>query len=186
MGRGCGQTPACYRTVAFGVQKGQRVNGGIDRRFGTAWFVFAIALAIHVADEATHGFLSIYNPNVLAIRARFPFLPIPTFSFREWILGLAAAIVLLACLTRFAARGSRSMRMLAVALAVLVGIGNGLWHITASIYMHRLMPGVLSAPLLIAAGAWLLWCARRRHAFVLESLNTSMRKPALHQAKSPE
>jgi hypothetical protein len=56
-------------------------NVPADRRFGYAWLVFAGALALHVTDEATHGFLSVYNPNALAIRARFPFLPVPTFTF---------------------------------------------------------------------------------------------------------
>lgn len=129
-------------------------------RFGVAWFVFAIALACHVADEATHDFLSLYNPNVLAIRARFPFLPLPTFTFREWLGGLIAAVLLLLCLTPLACRGVRWVRIAAWPLGILIGIGNGLAHIISSVYLHRLMPGVLSASLLIAAGAWLVAKAR--------------------------
>lgn len=129
-------------------------------RFATAWFAFAAALACHVADEATHDFLSVYNPNVLAIRARFPFLPLPTFTFREWLVGLIAAVVLLMSLTPFAYRGVRWIRIVAWPLGILIGVGNGLLHIASSIYYHRLMPGVLSAPLLIAAGAWLVFKAR--------------------------
>lgn len=135
-------------------------------RLGRAWFVFALALACHVADEATHDFLSVYNPNALAIRARFPFLPIPTFTFREWLAGLLAGIVLLLCLTPLANRGVRWIRVAAFPLAIVVGIANGLAHIISSIYFHRLMPGVLSSPLLIAAGAWLFLSARSVHAKV--------------------
>ncbi len=43
--------------------------------FGLAWIVFALAIAVHVADEAAHDFLSVYNPTVRAIRERLPFLP---------------------------------------------------------------------------------------------------------------
>jgi hypothetical protein len=46
------------------------------------------ALALHVADEALSGFLSVYNPAVRAIRERVPFLPLPTFL-------IAAAVWLL-------------------------------------------------------------------------------------------
>ena len=129
---------------------------GRSPRFATAWFTFAVAIACHVADEATHDFLSFYNPNVIAIRARFPFLPLPTFTFREWIVGLVAGIVLLMCLTPLAYRGVRWIRIVAWPLGILVGIGNGLGHFGTSVYYHRLMPGVLSAPLIIAGGAWLI------------------------------
>ena len=132
-----------------------------NSRFGVAWLVFAIALGFHVADEATHDFLSFYNPNVLAIRLRFPYLPLPTFTFREWLGGLIAAVVLLICLTPLASRGVRWIRIAAWPLGILIGMGNGLAHILSSIYLHRMMPGVLSAPLLIAAGGWLVAKARR-------------------------
>ena len=130
-------------------------------RFGIAWFAFAIALGCHVADEAKHDFLAFYNPNVLAIRARFPSLPLPTFTFSEWLGGLIAAVVLLICLTPFASRGVRWTRIAAWPLGIVIGLGNGLAHIISSIYMGRLMPGVLSAPLLIAAGAWLVREAKK-------------------------
>ena len=76
------------------------------RRFGIAWVAFALALAVHVTDEATHNFLAVYNPSVLAIRARLPFLPIPTFTFGVWISLLIAGIVLLLCLSPLAFRDS--------------------------------------------------------------------------------
>jgi hypothetical protein len=36
----------------------------------------------NVLDEALTDFLSVYNLAVQAIRKRFPFLPLPTFTFR--------------------------------------------------------------------------------------------------------
>jgi hypothetical protein len=130
-------------------------------RFALAWFAFAVALACHVADEATHDFLSVYNPNVLAIRARFPFLPLPTFTFREWIVGLSAGVLLLMCLTPLAYRNVRWIRIMAWPLGIVIGIGNGLGHLGTSLYYHQLMPGVLSAPLIIAVGSWLIVEARK-------------------------
>jgi hypothetical protein len=61
--------------------------------FGIAWLALCIAFAIHVADEALTDFLSVYNPAVRAIRARFPFLPLPTFTFRVWLTGRRKASV---------------------------------------------------------------------------------------------
>jgi hypothetical protein len=31
--------------------------------FGRAWFVLTVAFALHVFDEATTGFLAVYNPH---------------------------------------------------------------------------------------------------------------------------
>lgn len=62
------------------------------RRFGLAWLALAAALALHVADEAHADFLSVYNPTVLAIRERIPWIPLPTFTFGAWITGLAALV----------------------------------------------------------------------------------------------
>ena len=38
-------------------------------RLGIAWVMMWVALALHVTDEALTGFLSVYNPTVLALRA---------------------------------------------------------------------------------------------------------------------
>ena len=130
-----------------------------SKRFGYAWLAFALAVAVHVFDEATHDFLATYNPTVRAIREQLPFLPLPTFSFPVWLGGLIAGIVLLLCLTPLAFRGNRTLRTIALPLAVIVGVLNACLHFGGSIYFHRWMPGVYSAPLLLAAGVWLLIAA---------------------------
>jgi hypothetical protein len=124
-------------------------------RCGLAWVTLCAALAIHVADEALTGFLSVYNPTVRAIRERMPFLPLPTFTFRIWLGGLVGAVIGLASLAPFAFNRAAWMAVPASAFAIFM-LGNGMLHIGASIYRRRLMPGVYSAPLLIAAAAWLL------------------------------
>lgn len=124
-------------------------------RFGLAWVTLCVALAIHVADEALTGFLAVYNPAVRAIRERVPFLPLPTFTFRTWLGGLVVAVVGLASLAPFAFARVAWMAVPAYAIAILM-LANGALHIGASIYRRQLVPGAYSAPLLIAAAAWLL------------------------------
>ncbi|MGD0252541.1 MAG: HXXEE domain-containing protein [Verrucomicrobiota bacterium] len=128
--------------------------------FGCAWLALAAALAIHVVDEALTDFLAVYNPTVLKIRARFPWIPLPTFSFRVWIVGLAAAVALMFSLSPVAFRGTRWIVVVAVPLAVMM-VGNGLGHIGSSLYMKRFMPGVYSSPFLIAASLFVLIYALR-------------------------
>jgi hypothetical protein len=131
----------------------------IDWNFGLAWIAFALAIGLHVADEARHNFLATYNPNAMAIRRRLH-APFPlVFTFRAWLGGLMAAIGILLLLSPLALRGAHWIRMAAVPLALLAGIANGLGHVGSSVYCRRWMAGVLSSPVLLAAGTWLLWSA---------------------------
>jgi hypothetical protein len=128
------------------------------RRFGTAWVFLCVALALHVADEAATDFLSVYNPAAQAIRKRFPFLPLPVFTFRVWLTGLCLGILLVLCLSPLAFRGSRFMIWLAYPFAIFM-FANGLGHIGGSMYRKRLMPGVYSSPFLLLASTYLVICA---------------------------
>jgi Na+/proline symporter len=140
-----------------------------NRRFGIAWALFALAVALHVTDEATHDFLTTYNASVLAIRARLPFLTMPTFTFPVWIAGLIAGILLLLCLSLLAFRGNRALKLIALPLGLIVGVFNAALHISSSVYFHRWMPGVYSSPVLLVAALFLLyaaWLAREPKAHV--------------------
>jgi len=136
--------------------------------FGPAWLALAIALALHVADEALTGFLGVYNPTVLALRARVPWIPMPIFSPGIWLAGLIAGILLLFALSPWAFRGSRALRRIACILAAIMAV-NGLGHIAgtvagrtfAEVQFPRPMPGFYSSPVLLAASVWLLVSARR-------------------------
>lgn len=127
--------------------------------FGVPWLVLCGAFAIHVADEALTDFLSVYNPTVRSIRARFPFLPIPTFTFRVWLSGLIVAVLLLASLSPLAFRGVAWLRPVAYGYGIVMA-GNGVLHLGTSVYMRKLMPGTYSAPLILAAAIYLLSVAR--------------------------
>lgn len=132
-------------------------------RLGRAWLALSAALALHVTDEALTGFLSVYNPTVTALRARFPWWPMPIFEFRDWLIGLAALVCLLLALTPLFWREGRPIRSLAWIFAALM-IGNGAAHIlgtiagrtVSSVHFPRPMPGFYSSPLLIAAAAWMV------------------------------
>ncbi|MDR3526703.1 MAG: hypothetical protein P4L57_05445 [Rhizomicrobium sp.] len=130
-------------------------------RFGLAWVAFALSLGVHVADEAARDFLSVYNPSARMIRQALPFLPVPVFRFDVWLGGLIAAILLLLALAPLAFRGNRALRRIALPLGLVVGVFNAFCHIGGSLYLGRLMPGTLSAPLILAAGLWLIFEARR-------------------------
>jgi hypothetical protein len=127
--------------------------------FGVPWLAATIALAVHVADEATHDFLAWYNPRALRVQRALRGLPFPpTFTFLPWLLGLAAAVTLLAALTPAAYQGAPWMRPLAYVLAG-IHLGNGVVHLTGTFMARRLVPGTLSAPLLLLTGAWLGYAA---------------------------
>ena len=130
-----------------------------------------VTLAIHVTDEALTGFLSIYNPTVVALRQKFGFWPMPTFGFREWLAGLTIGIGALALFSPVAFRNGRGIRPVLLLLAVVAGLLNAAGHIVATILGHtvdtvrfaRPAPGFYSSPLLVIASAYALLQLRRAH-----------------------
>ncbi len=134
-----------------------------------AWVFLCAAIALHVADEAATGFLSVYNPTVLAVRERAPWLPLPVFTFRVWLAGLITADLLLLSIAPLVVRELRWLRLAACAVAALM-LANGVGHMigtvfgrtVASVQFPRPMPGFYSSPLLVAASAYLIRELRRR------------------------
>jgi hypothetical protein len=130
-----------------------------------AWLALCLALALHIADEARTGFLSVYNPTVRALRQSHPWLPLPVFTFGVWLAGLVVANVLLLCASVFVLHGARWMRPIGYTFAFLM-LGNGLAHMAgtirgrtvASVRFPRPMPGFHSSPFLLLASLYLL-CA---------------------------
>lgn len=138
-------------------------------KLGLAWVLMWVALAIHVTDEALTGFLAVYNPTVLAMRAKLGFWPMPTFEFREWLIGLTAGILLLALLSPYAFANARWIRPIFYFVAVVTGILNALGHTLATILGHtvnsvsfpRPAPGFYSSPLLLIVSIYGLVQLRR-------------------------
>jgi len=127
--------------------------------FGAAWAIMGVAFGFHVIDEAATDFLASYNPIATRIRSRLGGLPFPpVFTFWPWFLSLLAATAILLSLTPLAY--AHVAWMIPVAIVVsLINIGNGLLHIVASIRVRHRVPGVISAPFLLASAVWLLYTA---------------------------
>ena len=125
-----------------------------SRNYGRPWLALSGALALHVTDEALSGFLDLWNPTMLRLRASIPWSPLPTFSFSTWLGGLVVLVIGLFLLSPFALAGSAWLRPLAYVYASIMLL-NGLGHLAASVYLGRLAPGVYSAPVLIACSVWL-------------------------------
>ncbi len=130
------------------------------RRWRTAWLALAGALALHVADEALTGFLPVYNSVVLGVRARVPWVPLPTFTFPVWLSGLIVGILLMLGVTGQVSRGRSWIRVASLILGVLM-IGNAVGHAAASVYWRQPAPGVYSSPILFVAALSLLVTAVR-------------------------
>jgi hypothetical protein len=140
-----------------------------DYRLGWAWVFMWVALAIHVTDEALTGFLAVYNPTVLALRAQLGFWPMPTFEFREWITGLTAGILLLTVLSPLAFRDAGRIRPMFYFVVIVTGILNAFGHTLGTILGHtvstvrfrRPAPGFYSSPLLLIVSIYALVQLRR-------------------------
>jgi hypothetical protein len=134
---------------------------GATRHWTLSWTGLAVALGLHVADEAANDFLAFWDPLVRSLRERALPLPLPTSSFGMWLGGLIVVVVVLLILTWFVRRGATWMRPVSYALAVVM-VGNGLLHTLGSIYEGRVVPGVYSSPVLVIA-AGLLFATAWRH-----------------------
>lgn len=133
-----------------------------SENFGWPWLLLCVALCCHVTDEALTGFLAVYNPTVLAMRAQYPWFPMPTFEFREWLIGLIFACVVLMALTPLAYRDARWLRPFAYFYAVMMflnGMGHTVFtilgHTVPSVQFPRPAPGFYSSPFLLIASVYL-------------------------------
>ena len=143
--------------------------------FGLAWLLLCVAFCGHVTDEALTGFLAVYNPTVLAVRDRYPWFPMPTFEFREWLIGLIAANIILLALSPFAFRGARWLRPFAYFYAgvmLLNGLGHTFFTLLGrtvpSVTFPRPAPGFYSSPLLLITSVYLFLRLRASRSRGLE------------------
>jgi hypothetical protein len=127
--------------------------------FGRAWLVLGVVFGLHVMDEALHRFLDWYNPIAKRIRdmlGGFPFPP--SFTFLPWLIGLVVVTAAFLLLTPLAYEGRAWLRPVAIVFG-LINVFNGLLHLVSAVVLRRLVPGVLTAPILLAASIWLLYAA---------------------------
>ncbi|MGB2604610.1 MAG: hypothetical protein WBC78_13515 [Candidatus Sulfotelmatobacter sp.] len=136
--------------------------------FGSAWFALCLAFALHIVDEASAGFLAVYNPAVTVLRECWGWFPLPAHEFRDWLTSVTLVCAVLFCLTPVAARGMRGLRPVAWFYAILMFL-TGLGHTVFSILgrtvdvltFPRPAPGLYSAPFLFATSLWLMFRLRR-------------------------
>jgi len=142
--------------------------------FGLAWLLLCLAFCAHVADEALTGFLDVYNPTVTAMRATLSWFPMPTFAFRDWLIGLIVANVILLALTPLAYRNLRALRPLAyfyAGIMLLNGMGHTLFTVLGrtvpSVTFSRPAPGFYSSPFLLITSIYMFMRLRasRRTSF---------------------
>ena len=131
--------------------------------FGAPWLALCGAFALHITDEALTGFLNVYNPTVRAMEQRWGWFPMPTYGFREWLMGLMIGWGILVCLSPLAYRGAAWLRPVAwtyAAIMLLNGLGHTLFtvlgHTVASVSFPRPAPGFYSSPFLLAASVWMI------------------------------
>ena len=140
-------------------------------KLGLAWVGIAIAIGLHVSDEALTGFLSVYNPTVIEARHRWSWFPMPTFTFKPWLVGLIAAVIVLLLLSPLAFRGVRWIRPIAYVVSAVMLL-NAMGHTLAtilgrtfeSVQFSRPAPGFYSSPVLLVASIYLLIQLRRTGA----------------------
>jgi hypothetical protein len=130
-------------------------------RHARAWLTLVVILALHVTDEALTGFLSVYNPIVLQIRAAWSWFPMPTFTFGPWLTGLIVLVIVLALLTPAIRAGGVFVAAASFIFGFLMFM-NGVGHLAGSVYFGRWLPGATTAPLLLAGSTWLLRTTWRR------------------------
>jgi hypothetical protein len=127
--------------------------------FGAAWLTLAMVFGLHVLDEAATDFLAWYNPTAKRIRSHLGGIPFPpVFTFWPWLLGLLAITAILLALAPRAYAHVAWLVPVAIVFS-LINIGNGLLHIVSAIFLRRRVPGLISAPFLLAAAGWLLYSA---------------------------
>jgi hypothetical protein len=139
--------------------------------FGAPWLALGGAFALHITDEALTGFLNVYNPTVQAMERRWGWFPLPTFGFREWLIGLTIGCGILVCLSPLAYRGAAWLRPVAwiyAAIMLLNGLGHTLFtilgHTVPSVSFPRPAPGFYSSPFLLAASVWMILRLRQTAA----------------------
>ena len=130
--------------------------------FGFAWVLLCLAFCVHVADEALTGFLGVYNPTVIAMRTRLGWFPMPTFEYREWLVGLILVNLVLLALSPFAFRNARGLRPLAYFFAgvmLLNGMGHTIFSVLGqtvpSVRFPPPAPGFYSSPFLLITSTYL-------------------------------
>ena len=123
-------------------------------RWTTAWLVTCLTFAIHIADEAYHGSFGFYADMASLITSVMPSLEVPPFRYEVWLINLVGALAVLLALTPLV-RARRSLMIAGSYLLAAFVTSNAALHLYMAITMKALVPGLYTAPLMLAAGLFL-------------------------------
>jgi hypothetical protein len=78
-----------------------RVKHGFNHvgNLGIPWLLLCLSFAANILDDALNDFLGYYNPTVLTLYGHFSWFPRIDLNFREWLVGVIVAEVVLLLLT---------------------------------------------------------------------------------------
>lgn len=122
-----------------------------DYRWTAAWLFAVLALLVHVIDEVAHGSFGLYEDVGRVLLFVYPSLDLPYFNRDVWFVNLGGALAVLFGLTWLVWRG-RSVMIAASYVLAMYATLNGMLHFLAVAALKTMVPGALSAPLLVAAG----------------------------------
>ena len=129
----------------------------VKNKNAAAWVLMILAVAVHVLDEASTGFLPFYNNLAQSLSASLGLSFPPRFTFQTWLVGLIIAIIVGFVLTPLVNRGGRFIRVVTTALGMLM-IANALGHMLGSAYFGRFLPGFWSSPFLLVTAVFVVVC----------------------------
>ncbi|MGC8760079.1 MAG: hypothetical protein ACP5UT_13635 [Bryobacteraceae bacterium] len=123
-------------------------------RLHQSWLMLTLALTLHVAEGAVRDYLSFYNPLAMSLRDMMLWTWMPTFTFAAWLGGWIAILAVLYGMAWFAAYPARWMVWASIAYAELMFLYAAA-KLGFALYLEKAIPGVYTAPLLVAASGWL-------------------------------
>lgn len=123
-------------------------------RWTMAWLAVCAALALHLADEVFNGSLGLYADFARVVGWVWPSIDMPPFQRDVWLINLAGTILVLFALTWLVRRRSGVMVTASYLLAAFA-TANGVLHLLAAAALKSTIPGLWSAPLMVAAGLFL-------------------------------
>lgn len=123
-------------------------------RLHAAWLALTVALTLHVAEGAVRDYLSFYNPLAMSLRDTMLWTWMPTFTFGAWLGGWIAILAVLYGMAWFAAYARGWVIWAALAYAEVMFLYAAA-KIGFALYLEKAIPGIFTAPLVLAASCWL-------------------------------
>jgi hypothetical protein len=123
-------------------------------RLYTGWLALTVALTLHVAEGAVRDYLSFYNPLAMSLRDMMLWTWMPTFTFTAWLGGWIAILAVLYGMAWFAAYARGWVIWAAIAYAEVMFLYAAA-KIGFALYLEKAIPGIFTAPLVLAASCWL-------------------------------